>query len=763
MTRIRKQARRPWLLVLVMLCIVVAGLLLALARGGGSARATSGGSAYDIPLATDTNPAANIFETTIVANETTVDIGNGVTAHAQAFNGHIPGPTLLLHVGDTVIVHFENHLSERTAIHWHGIELENNMDGTPFTMDAVQPGAAHLYKFKVSRPGIYWYHPHHHASTDQVFKGLYGMIVVTDPNEASLPAGTLPSAADTRNIVLSDTTVCKAAGSNDAHTYDYAPPTQPWVGGPDLPSQVPDTPPVDLCENEPLDEDGGTGGPAFGNHDIPNIQRTGAARTNEGQTVLTNGKNVGGRAGSPHSFGPPIGALDPGAETLDVKAGQGLRLRLLDAATIRYFRLRLTDGAGTLIPLVRIGGEGGLLNQAVLDGNSPYPDPDPTTIFDTGYEQGEIVLAPGSRADVVAAIPPSATGDLTLWTEDYSRTGMGFSNIPTVPVMHLHVNGSVATPYTLAAGTALATHGTGVTALGPATGTLLDPGSFSPHKPGMAAQNIKLIATGGGVNIDGITGTHDDTAPYTAPPTATHPDSARYAKLGDTLQLSVTNMSNAHHPFHLHGFSMQPISLTMAGAPTYTWSQPEYADNIDIPGHYTLTFRIKLEDRPLADGVTMGGGLGRWLFHCHIFFHATLGMISEVVVTDANGNEAPNVDANTPETTEVNPGDTATMNGTFSDPDGDPVTLTASKGTVMDTGGGNWHWEHTASTKGFVYITATDSNGHKDQAVFIEKVTNQPPIASVGGPYSTVEGAMSAWTRVARTIPTATRSPTPGT
>ena len=46
--------------------------------------------------------------------------------------------------------------------------------------------------------------------------------------------------------------------------------------------------------------------------------------------------------------------------------------------------------------------------------------------------------------------------------------------------------------------------------------------------------------------------------------------SVRYAKLGDVLQLTVTNMTGAHHPFHLHGFSIQPISLTdtMPGATT---------------------------------------------------------------------------------------------------------------------------------------------------------------------------------------------------
>src|SRR4029077_14014233 len=126
-------------------------------------------------------------------------------------------------------------------------------------------------------------------------------------------------------------------------------------------------------------------------------------------------------------------------------------------------------------------------------------------------------------------------------------------------------------------------------------------------------------------------GAHDVSGDYTG---AVHEGSSRFAaSLGDTLQLTVTNTTpSAHHPFHLHGFSMQPITLTKASSPTFTYPH-EFKDNVDIPPGYTLTFRIRLHDRPLIDGVTMGGGLGRWVFHCHIFFHATFGMISEFVVS----------------------------------------------------------------------------------------------------------------------------------
>src|SRR5437588_6223542 len=85
-------------------------------------------------------------------------------------------------------------------------------------------------------------------------------------------------------------------------------------------------------------------------------------RSNEGQTVLTNGVNVGGRAGTPAL----PGMLAPGATTKTVIQGQGLRMRIANCATLRYFRLRLTTQGGAQVNLLRVGGEGGLLDTAWL-------------------------------------------------------------------------------------------------------------------------------------------------------------------------------------------------------------------------------------------------------------------------------------------------------------------------------------------------------------------------------------------------------------
>ena len=255
-------------LLLVLLAVLVK------TRSDSPALAVSGGDAYAVVPVVDTNPDPNIVETTLTAEPAGVDIGNGVIASVLTFNGQVPGPEFRLKVGDTVIVHFVNHIAHPTGVHWHGIELANASDGTPLTQNMVEPNGTFEYKFTVTRPGIYWYHPHHHSSTNQVFKGMYGSIIVTDPNEAALVAANkLPTAAQTKTMLLSDITVCKAPGSNDTETFDPTPGALPHVSGGNLGSQQ-GAQPDDLCELAPIDEDGNlaASGGIYASGDVPNIQ-----------------------------------------------------------------------------------------------------------------------------------------------------------------------------------------------------------------------------------------------------------------------------------------------------------------------------------------------------------------------------------------------------------------------------------------------------------------------------------------------------------
>ncbi len=97
------------------------------------------------------------------------------------FNGQYPGPLIRVDRNSTIFVNFENRTSWPTAIHWHGIRLENAFDGVPhLTQDPVPPGGRFEYRIFFPDAGLYWYHPHHREEIQQDL-GLYGNLLVEAP------------------------------------------------------------------------------------------------------------------------------------------------------------------------------------------------------------------------------------------------------------------------------------------------------------------------------------------------------------------------------------------------------------------------------------------------------------------------------------------------------------------------------------------------------------------------------------------------------
>ncbi|SIQ31446.1 copper-resistance protein, CopA family [Chryseobacterium sp. RU37D] len=99
----------------------------------------------------------------------------GKNSRAIAINGKLQAPTLYFTEGDTAEIYLHNMLKENTGFHWHGVILPNEHDGVPYlTTKPVKPGEIHLYKFKVSQNGTYWYHSHE-ALQEQI--GMNGILV----------------------------------------------------------------------------------------------------------------------------------------------------------------------------------------------------------------------------------------------------------------------------------------------------------------------------------------------------------------------------------------------------------------------------------------------------------------------------------------------------------------------------------------------------------------------------------------------------------
>jgi FtsP/CotA-like multicopper oxidase with cupredoxin domain len=97
------------------------------------------------------------------------------------YDGTVPGPTLRVKRGEEVRVRLLNELPEATVIHWHGLRLPNAMDGVPhLTQPPVEPGQSFDYRFIAKDAGTFWYHAHLFSS-EQLERGLYGVLIVDEP------------------------------------------------------------------------------------------------------------------------------------------------------------------------------------------------------------------------------------------------------------------------------------------------------------------------------------------------------------------------------------------------------------------------------------------------------------------------------------------------------------------------------------------------------------------------------------------------------
>ncbi len=102
-----------------------------------------------------------MLEVNLEAKPAELEILPGKKTTVWTYNGQLPGPLLRAQVGDRVIVHFKNSLPVATTIHWHGLRVSNEMDGSPgITQPAIEPGAEFRYEFVLKDAGTYWYHPH---------------------------------------------------------------------------------------------------------------------------------------------------------------------------------------------------------------------------------------------------------------------------------------------------------------------------------------------------------------------------------------------------------------------------------------------------------------------------------------------------------------------------------------------------------------------------------------------------------------------------
>lgn len=107
----------------------------------------------------------------------------GPTRGAMTYGDAEIPPVLRMRRGERFNLRLDNRLDEPTTVHWHGLRIDNAMDGVPFlTQPYVYGGDGFDYAFTPPDAGTFWYHPHCNT-LEQMGRGLAGLVVVEDPSD----------------------------------------------------------------------------------------------------------------------------------------------------------------------------------------------------------------------------------------------------------------------------------------------------------------------------------------------------------------------------------------------------------------------------------------------------------------------------------------------------------------------------------------------------------------------------------------------------
>ena len=415
-------------------------------------------------------------------------LDGAVDTEIWGYDGAVPGPTIRCRRGEPVHVRLVNGLDEPTSIHWHGLRIDNAMDGViGLTQDPVAPGASFDYMFTPPDAGTFWYHTHNRA-WEQMARGLYGRLIVE---------GDDPEDQFDRDLYLA-------------------------------------------LDDWRLDDKGQIETASFGNlHDWAHEGRLG------------NWLTVNGTSQPSYELG----------------RGERMRLRLLNAANARTFRLQLKGANAKVI---------------ALDG-APV---EPFALPEAPYE-----LASGQRVDLAVDVDAGDGGQLELWHVS-RREEIKCASFPVkaaVPgdrpaLRALDHAGGFATPdLTTAVRQDLVM-------TGGAMGGLREAVADGKKRTIQDLVELKRVWA-----LNGIAGDMDK--PLLS------------VKQGTTVVITMKNDTAWSHAMHLHGHHFKAVERNGKPVTDGHWRDTEM---VDRDQSVALAF---VADNP-----------GKWFLHCHMLEHQAAGM-----------------------------------------------------------------------------------------------------------------------------------------
>ncbi len=267
--------------------------------------------------------------------------------------------------------------------------------------------------------------------------------------------------------------------------------------------------------------------------------------------------------------------------TIGVRAGERLRLRLINAANARIFALAFQGQSPVVI--ARDG--------QPIDAHAP--------------EGGRVVLGPGQRADVIVDVAGASGQSFPVVDSFFPRQSYKLVDLVCTAAPPLGPQAPPGPPPRLAANP-LPEPELGAAERHAITfgGGMMDPNLA--RAGGMAAM-MERMRSGAFWTVNGVA--HADHGQPGAPK---HP-LLLTLRQGRSCILELANETAWHHPIHLHGTAFRV--LTRAGAKL---ARPEWADTILMaPGE-------RVEIAFLAELA------GDWMLHCHILEHQESGMMGIV-------------------------------------------------------------------------------------------------------------------------------------
>ena len=255
------------------------------------------------------------------------------------------------------------------------------------------------------------------------------------------------------------------------------------------------------------------------------------------------------------------GQLRPG---LQARPGERQRWRVVNACTSRFLRLRL---------------DGQRLQLLGIDSGR----------FPSSKEVGEVLLAPGNRADLLVTAAGGSSSLRTLAVDRGRGAGMGDTAGRELEV-------SLAT---------LRVAGTAVAEPDPVPA---QPAPVDLRGSDVAARRRLTFAMGmGGGGMGGGMGMNFTIDGREFDPARVD----QRVRLGTVEEWTIGNTSPMDHPFHLHVWPMQLIDDNGRAV-----AEPTWRDVVVVPAGGQVTVRVRFDTFP-----------GRTVYHCHILDHEDLGMM----------------------------------------------------------------------------------------------------------------------------------------